>query len=178
MVNTPNYTLPYPALSDAPNGPSQIGSLATAIDTLLFSTFAAQDTVLSNRLLNLVGAAVATSETTTSVGTFVALTTAGPSVTLTTRGVAFAIWGAQMWNSAPATAGSRMSVAVSGATTIASQAANAATVTAAGTGDAFRGVGFELFIVNPGSNTFTCQYAVSAASTGSYQNRKLVVWAP
>lgn len=177
MVNTPNYTLPYPALSDAPNGPSQIGSLATAIDTLLFSTFAAQDTALSNRLLNLVGAAVATTETTTSVGTFVNLATVGPSITLTTRGVAFAIWGAQMFASV-GTAGNRMSVAVSGATTIASQTANAAIVTSTGSGDAFRGIGFEVFILNPGVNTFTAQYCVSSAATGTFVNRKLAVWAP
>lgn len=175
MPNTPNYTLPYPALSDSPNGPSQVGSLATTIDTLLLSTFAAQDTVLSNRLLNLVGAAVLTSEATAS-GTFTALATAGPAVTLTTRGVALAIWGAQMFN-ATAGASCRMSVAVSGATTIAAQFANAALVTAGSSGDAIRGVGFELFIVNPGSNTFTCQYAAQSA-TATFINRKLVVWAP
>lgn len=35
MPSTPVYGLPYPALSDPPNGPSQIGSLATATETAL-----------------------------------------------------------------------------------------------------------------------------------------------
>lgn len=35
MPNTPNYNLPYPALSDPPNGPSQIAGLASALDLLL-----------------------------------------------------------------------------------------------------------------------------------------------
>ena len=33
MANTPKAALPYPASSDAPNGPSQIQALATALDT-------------------------------------------------------------------------------------------------------------------------------------------------
>lgn len=35
MPSTPVYALPYPALSDPPNGPAQIGSLATATETAL-----------------------------------------------------------------------------------------------------------------------------------------------
>lgn len=32
MPSTPVYALPYPALSDPPNGPAQVGSLATATE--------------------------------------------------------------------------------------------------------------------------------------------------
>lgn len=43
MPNTPIYSFPYPALSDAPNGPSQMQALATAVEntvnTLLNPTF-------------------------------------------------------------------------------------------------------------------------------------------
>lgn len=35
MGLTPNFSFPYPELSDAPDGPSQIGALAGAIDTEL-----------------------------------------------------------------------------------------------------------------------------------------------
>jgi hypothetical protein len=35
MPTTPNYSIPYPALSDSPNGPSQLQSLATVTDTAL-----------------------------------------------------------------------------------------------------------------------------------------------
>ena len=49
MPTTTNYAFPYPALSDAPNGPSQIGSLATAVDTQILTTtnaYIAADTAL------------------------------------------------------------------------------------------------------------------------------------
>lgn len=35
MASTPNFSLPYPALGDAPNGASQIQALASAVDTVL-----------------------------------------------------------------------------------------------------------------------------------------------
>lgn len=35
MGTTPVYALPYPALTDAPNGPAQLQSLATAVETQL-----------------------------------------------------------------------------------------------------------------------------------------------
>lgn len=35
MANTPNFSLPYPALSDPPDGPGQIQALAQAIDTVM-----------------------------------------------------------------------------------------------------------------------------------------------
>lgn len=35
MPSTPTYALPYPSLSDAPNGPAQLQSLATATETAI-----------------------------------------------------------------------------------------------------------------------------------------------
>jgi hypothetical protein len=35
MAVTPNYSIPYPALTDAPNGPAQMQALATQVDTSL-----------------------------------------------------------------------------------------------------------------------------------------------
>lgn len=36
MPTTSHFSFPYPSLTDAPNGPSQIQQLAAAIDTYLF----------------------------------------------------------------------------------------------------------------------------------------------
>lgn len=35
MPTSPNYAFPYPALSDAPDGPAQLGALANAVDSEL-----------------------------------------------------------------------------------------------------------------------------------------------
>lgn len=35
MPTSPNYAFPYPSLTDAPNGPSQIGALALQVDAVL-----------------------------------------------------------------------------------------------------------------------------------------------
>ena len=35
MPSTPNFAIPYPALSDSPNGPSQMQAMATQIDTVM-----------------------------------------------------------------------------------------------------------------------------------------------
>lgn len=42
MPSTTNAALPYPALTDPPNGPSQIQALAQALDTVVFPTVAWQ----------------------------------------------------------------------------------------------------------------------------------------
>jgi len=50
MANTPIATLPYPALTDSPNGPSQIQSLATALDSQLvprYATTTARDAAIT-----------------------------------------------------------------------------------------------------------------------------------
>lgn len=43
MAVTPNYSIPYPALTDAPNGPAQMQALATAVDTNVAAALAAID---------------------------------------------------------------------------------------------------------------------------------------
>lgn len=37
MAVTPNYSIPYPALTDAPNGPAQIQAAVTQVDTSLLT---------------------------------------------------------------------------------------------------------------------------------------------
>lgn len=51
MPNTPIYSFPYPALTDAPNGAAQIQALAQAVETTLntqVSTLSANATTLAN----------------------------------------------------------------------------------------------------------------------------------
>lgn len=43
MAVTPNYSIPYPALTDAPNGPAEMQSLATQVDTSLLTVQAYVD---------------------------------------------------------------------------------------------------------------------------------------
>lgn len=44
MPVTPNFSIPYPSLSDAPNGPVQMGALATAVDGALVTLTASTTT--------------------------------------------------------------------------------------------------------------------------------------
>jgi hypothetical protein len=100
---------------------------------------------------------------------------AGPSVTLTTGPRAILLYHCSVSNSG--TGSSRMSVEVSGATTIATAINRSiGIVDAAGSaievGDAvLYSAGLAL---TPGSNTFTAKYRVSA-STGTFSNRRLIV---
>lgn len=48
MPTTPTYGFPYPALSDAPDGPSQIEALAEALETKI----AAMDAILNAQITN------------------------------------------------------------------------------------------------------------------------------
>lgn len=115
-----------------------------------------------------------TSESTTSL-TYVDLATAGPIVTATTGANAIIIFGALTGNN---TAGqsTAMSVAISGATTLAaSDAYNLQLVSPVG-GNLFSMSSSALLTgLNPGVNTFTCKYRVSA-NTGSWANRSLIVF--
>lgn len=64
MPNTPVYALPYPALSDPPNGPAQIGSLATATEAGLTTVNSNANTKGPGHRL------VANTVLTTATGTF------------------------------------------------------------------------------------------------------------
>lgn len=39
MPQTPNYSLPYPAISDPPNGPAQISALASGVDSTILAVY-------------------------------------------------------------------------------------------------------------------------------------------
>lgn len=121
--------------------------------------------------------AIATSESTASTA-YTDLATAGPAVTLTSSGtLALVIFNARMFN-ATATNGCAMSVAVSGATTIAASDTFDAEATVGAAGFGIKATGFALLSINPGSNTYTCKYRSSAATNANFVNRRLLVVAP
>lgn len=115
------------------------------------------------------GAAVATSETTTSA-TFVDLATVGPAVTMTT-GTAVLL---SLYAAISDTAGTAiMSYAVSGATTL--PAADAQSLTQPFTTAMQFGALFSVTGLTAGSNTFTSKYRVSGG-TGTFVRRAIIVW--
>lgn len=118
-------------------------------------------------------AAVATSETTGSTS-YTALTTPGPAITATTRTKALVFFGCYLEDSLADTA-VFMSIAVSGATTIAANDEWCVTLDGAAAANGNRYGMAKLFDnLTAGSNTFTAQYKVSAG-TGTFSNRDLVV---
>lgn len=108
------------------------------------------------------GASVNTQQTTTSTS-YTDLATAGPAVTVTTGTRVLVILSSLMFNSGANN--TWMSVAVSGATTLAASDTNAMVLT--GTSGATCSVIFELTGLTAGSNTFTAKYRVTGG-TGSY----------
>lgn len=111
------------------------------------------------------GNTVSTSQTTTSTG-FVDLATVGPSLTSTTGTRALILWGAQLTNNTGA-AFSYMSYTGGGNTA-------SATFALQSSGTAAIQASYTHFIggATPGSNTFTCKYAVSSG-TGTFSDRRM-----
>ena len=180
MPNTPTYNFPYPALTDDPNVPEDIQLLAQAVEDEI-------ERVDSNVSLVL-GAAqafttalVATSQSTTST-TYADLATVGPSVSVTTGTFAIVFFTATAWqNSASASDSILMSIAVSGATTIAAADATAMRDTdVSGLSFARRYGNFVTFTtLTPGVNTFTAKYRTSnAANAANFGDRRIAVYAP
>lgn len=120
-------------------------------------------------------AGVATTQTTSST-LWADLGTVGPSVTITTGTTVIVALSALMWNN---TAGSnaQMSVAVSGASSIAANTDNAVIAESPGANDLFQvGYVFPLTGLTAGSNTFTAKYQAGVSGTASFGRRKLVVF--
>lgn len=117
------------------------------------------------------GATVAASQTTAS-STYTDLATAGPAVTLITGTSVLVMLGSLQLPPTSGSTTSYMSLAVSGATTLAAADANAAR------NDGSWGnvsAQFVLTGLTPGSNTFTAKYRCPAGGSASFLYRHLVV---
>lgn len=108
-------------------------------------------------------AVIDTGQTTTSTS-YTDLATVGPSVSIQTGSQALVLWGAQIGNIASTSASYRMSVAVSGATTVAASDNWAfGGVQSVGTSARLTGSRSHMFTgLTPGVNTFTAKYRVSS----------------
>lgn len=127
--------------------------------------------------VNAAAASVATSETQASNTTFGDLATAGPSVTLTT-GASVIVWISGNVTHGAAGNSANVSVAVSGATTLAANGTNSTNVSSAGA--SFDNVFSRCLVLTgltPGSNTFTLKYQNNGGGTWSFYNRSIAVLA-
>lgn len=120
-------------------------------------------------------ATVATSETRANA-TYGDLTTVGPTVSgLTTGTFALVIVAAQMSNNTNAGVAA-MSVAVSGATTVAASDANSALSQVPTAANDFRRFSAVIPVtLTAGSNTFTAKYRSGGVDTASFKDRTLIV---
>lgn len=128
-----------------------------------------------NEIAERVGAreTITTSETTTSTS-YTDLPTVGPTVTVDTGPFALVIWGAQMSNST-ADLSTRMSIEVTGASSIAESDTRALSFDPSSANGIFQGSHAVFYDdLTPGSNTFTAKYRV-AGGTGTYLRRRLIV---
>jgi hypothetical protein len=143
-------------------------------DTLLAGDFAVADLItgaISDVLVDFLGSQnVATAQTTTSTS-YADLATVGPTATVTSKGTrALVLWGLTQATTSGSCASS---VAVSGSTTVAA-ADSHGTV---GSDGGRTSIGWALFTITPGSNTYTLRYRVTGG-TGTFLDRRMLVWAP
>ena len=122
-------------------------------------------------------ATVDTTETTTST-TYADLTTVGPAITVNTgdRTEVNVVVSAQIQNNT-ASDGAKMSVAVSGATTLAASDVNGILVKMPGVTGMVAQLSFDSKItgLTAGSNTFTAKYAAVTGGTATFLHRWLVI---
>lgn len=119
---------------------------------------------------------ITTSQPSSSTG-FTDLATVGPTVTVTTGTQALVVWGCRSHNDT-ANGFAYMSVAISGATTLAAADDNSYLTrqTSATVNQWLQGGQVKLFTgLTAGSNTFTAKYRVSA-NQGTWDNRHLMVF--
>lgn len=117
-----------------------------------------------------------TFEATTNTS-FVDLATTGPAVTVTSGTKCLVFLGAQVSNS-NAGLGSRVSAAVSGATTAAAADANSYYAESGNVNDGFQGTWCAIFTVTAGSNTFTLKYRTTAGGGTSTFGHRLIAVTP
>lgn len=112
----------------------------------------------------------------TANASFTNLATVGPSVTLTTGFSVIVILSCYSFNNTVG-ANAQMGVAVSGATTIAATSDESVTHESGAAGDLEQmSYVFGLGGLNPGVNTFTCQYLAGGGGTASFGRRRLIIF--
>lgn len=111
---------------------------------------------------------------TTASGTYTDLTTVGPQKTVATGVLALVLWAANTTNNVSLEA-SLMSVAVSGATTIAASDGYALCIRGPVSPQTNSGCQFRAFALTPGNNTFTAKYRANGGSTATFTERRLTV---
>lgn len=120
-------------------------------------------------------ATISATQSTTSTS-FVDLATTGPGVTVTTGTLAVAMWSSEVDNNATTDA-NLMSIAISGATTLAASSDWALIIRSVDAPNYTQQAAMiRSFTLTAGANTFTAKYA-SGGSTARFANRRLTVFA-
>lgn len=161
---TTAHGLPKPELTDAPNGPAQIGALAEAVDTKLLTGGYSE---------------VLTSETTAAAGAN-DLATVGPSVTVTVPANGLVAVHAEVTLSAPS--GDALTYltedGVAGAILVNTTGIPVPFYTVPGSTVGIpvdRHGGLLVMPVSAGSHTYKLQYGSSAGAAATFLNRRLWV---
>lgn len=172
------WTAPMTAVAGAFNAADfntyvrdNLNTLAPALATAVGQYFVATG---ANALVarSMSTASVSATQTTTSAS-YTDLSTVGPAVTVTSGTRVLVMFSAVIQN-ATANAGSRMSVAVSGASTVAASDSIALIVDGqAASNSASLSVATLFTGLTAGSNTFTAKYMASSG-TGSFGTRRIV----
>lgn len=124
---------------------------------------------------------IITTSQTRNIATYGDLATVGPTVTVTTSDRALCLWSADFENNtaggAAGAGNTWMSIAVSGNTTIAAED-NTALMNQDTTANRNRQFMRHKFFValTPGSNTFQAKYRITGVTTGTWGNRRLLVF--
>jgi hypothetical protein len=149
-----------------------LNATAVALATTASQYFVASGVnTLAARLMQT--ATVATSQSTASAA-YTNLTTVGPQVTVTTGTIAVVLFTAAVSNTNTNSA-TDVSVAVSGATSVAASDAWRTVLDGVAANQVNRVAGFHVFTgLTPGSNIFTQQYKVGSG-TGTFADRELLV---
>jgi len=135
--------------------------------------------LLNNILQDCCGYAGVTTAQTTSSTSYVDLATPGPAVTLESSGnFALIIWEMGAFENSTTLRGTYSAIAISGATTQAASDSNSLKLSNNNLGIGDRVACLQYASINPGTNTYTMKYKVSAGGAGNFSLRNLFVFAP
>lgn len=113
-------------------------------------------------------------ETTTS-GSYTNLATTGPTITAVTGSQIMYVMSSQLRCTTAANTAIRVSLDISGATTIAASDNKDLVIDGLGTGNKLKCSVVYMETVTPGTNTFTMKYRTNAGATGEFGERHLIL---